>query len=90
MYDKIVIGGDLSLNTKIEGDAELSIPVDGDPGYHIPLLPDAYAGEYHITPSDEVQVIPMQFMMASQNVTIDAIPSNYGLISWNGSVLTVS
>lgn len=49
-----------------------------------------YTGSYEFTPTNEEQVIPILGMVAMKNITINPIPSNYGLITWNGSVLTVS
>ena len=43
------------------------------------------------TPSDETQVITFDLeYQGLSKVTIDPIPSNYGKIGWNGSVLTVT
>lgn len=52
--------------------------------------PPYYDGSYEVTPSDEAQVLDMEGMRARSNVTVNPIPSNYGLITWNGSTLTVS
>lgn len=49
-----------------------------------------YSGEYTFTPSAERQVIDIAGKTAAQNLVIDPIPSNYGKITWNGSVITVS
>lgn len=49
-----------------------------------------YTGEYIVTPSAETQTLHTADLLMAQNVTINPIPSNYGLISWNGSFLTVS
>lgn len=49
-----------------------------------------YAGSYELTPSAETQTIPIANMKASADIIINPVPSNYGLISWNGSTLTVS
>ena len=51
---------------------------------------ETYAGPYTVTPSEETQVLPTQGMAMANNVTVNPIPSNYGLITWNGSTLTVS
>lgn len=51
---------------------------------------DPYEGEYVITPSGAVQILEIKNKTAVQNITIQPIPQNYGLITWNGSVLTVS
>lgn len=51
---------------------------------------DWYDGEYAVTPSDTEQEIPIIGKTARQNITVGPIPSNYGLITWNGSTLMVS
>lgn len=50
----------------------------------------AFAGAYEYTPTNSAQVIPILGRRATQNITINPIPSNYGLITWNGATLTVS
>lgn len=49
-----------------------------------------YAGPYIITPSEDTQVLNTTGLKMTDNVTVEPIPENYGLITWNGSVLTVS
>ena len=51
---------------------------------------DYYDGDYNITPSAQEQVIPIIGKTARRNITVAPIPSNYGLVTWNGAVLTVS
>lgn len=51
---------------------------------------DPYEGEYTITPSTETQVLNTRNLRMTDNVTVEPIPQNYGLITWNGSTLTVS
>ena len=51
---------------------------------------EVYEGPYTFTPSSEEQVISTNGLMMDGDVTINPIPSNYGLITWNGSYLTVS
>ena len=44
-----------------------------------------------VTPSADVQVItPDSDYQGLSQVTVGAIPNNYGLITWNGVTLTVS
>lgn len=50
----------------------------------------AYDGETAFTPSAEAQTIPVKNTVLLSDITINPIPSNYGLITWNGSTLTVS
>lgn len=56
----------------------------------IPIYPGDYTGTYEVTPTEETQTLPTEGLMMNQNVTVKPIPNNYGRISWNGSVLTVS
>lgn len=49
-----------------------------------------YTGETEITPTSEIQVLETAGKKLKQNLVVNPIPSNYGLITWNGSVLTVS
>lgn len=54
------------------------------------VYPPVYPGPYEVTPSDTEQVLNTDAFYMNGNVTINPIPSNYGLITWNGSTLTVS
>ncbi len=49
-----------------------------------------YSGSYEVTPSAVTQTLQTTDKILSQNIVVNPIPSNYGLIAWNGSVLTVS
>lgn len=51
---------------------------------------DPYAGEYVVTPSAEEQVLQTRNLRMTDNITVNPVPQNYGLITWNGSYLTVS
>lgn len=51
---------------------------------------DYYEGEVVFTPSDSVQIIATKDLVLSDDITINPIPSNYGLISWNGRGILVS
>lgn len=51
---------------------------------------ERYAGPYHVTPGPDPQVLDTAGKMADEDITIGAIPSNYGLIEWNGSALRIS
>ena len=54
------------------------------------VAPPVYEGGYTFTPSDTRQTVPTGGKKLLEDITIKPIPRNYGLISWNGSVLTVS
>lgn len=49
-----------------------------------------YTGEYEVAPTGEVQVLHTALCTLEHDLVIDPIPSNYGLVEWDGSVLTVS
>lgn len=51
---------------------------------------DPYTGDYTVTPSSETQTLQTNNLRMTDNITIEPIPNNYGLITWNGSVITVS
>lgn len=74
------ISGSLSSAKTIAGN--LTIPSA--------VLPPAYEGEYEVTPAPRTQTLATDSLYMRGNITINPIPSNYGLITWNGSTLTVS
>ena len=49
-----------------------------------------YRGEYTIRPAPCEQVLQTEGKALSQNVVVEPIPSNWGLITWDGSKLKVS
>ena len=51
---------------------------------------DPYEGEYIVTPTSETQVLFTKNFRMENNVVINPIPNNYGLITWNGSFLMIS
>lgn len=70
-------------------------PARVDVGFSAPIIRDyldrdPYEGDYEITPTDETQVLQTAGKWDRENIIIKPIPSNYGLITWNGSALTVS
>lgn len=49
-----------------------------------------YHGVYEVTPTNEEQTLDTQGYYLAENIILKPIPSNYGLITWSGSILTVS
>lgn len=74
------LSGTLSGSGAISGG--LSVPTVA------PVEP--YEGSYEFTPSGERQEIEIANKRARENIVINPIPQNYGLITWDGSTLTVS
>lgn len=52
--------------------------------------PPTYGGIYVVTPGDEAITLETEGLVAAHNIIINPVPSTYGRVSWNGSVLTVS
>lgn len=73
-----------SFNCSFDQSADLVV----DYGKEIPI--GDYESSYSVTPSKEKQVMPTANRTLSQNIIVEPIPNNYGLIEWNGSTLTVS
>lgn len=51
---------------------------------------EKYTGKYRFTPANKIQVIESENKLLLQNVIIEPIPKNYGLITWNGSYMKIS
>lgn len=49
-----------------------------------------YTGEYVFTPTQSTQTIETAGLKVLEDFIINPIPQNYGLITWDGSTLTVS
>ena len=72
-----------------------AVPGNADVSTGLPIIRELiggepYDGEYTVTPSSGTQTLDTANKLLARNVTINPIPSNYGLITWNGSTLTVS
>ena len=76
-----------------DGYLSYTIPLDGECGVVTKVVEHdlpVYTGETNITPSTSEQVLNTADKVVARNIVINPIPSNYGLITWNGSTLTVS
>lgn len=49
-----------------------------------------YTGSYSATPSAIKQTLPTSGKTLAADIIVNPIPSNYGLITWDGSTITVS
>lgn len=55
-----------------------------------PVYPESYKGSYNIVPSLHRQIVKVKGLYATEDIIVEKIPDNYGLITWNGSFLKVS
>ena len=89
---KILTGGDPHLVIPGEAHAAVRIVQDGTAGLvtqvHTSDMP-WYDGPTEITPSEEAQVLPTSGKGVASNIVVNAIPSNYGRIAWDGRALKV-
>ena len=78
---------EMDVSASLSG-MDLIIPVDL--GQTIPAPVTYYDGEYTVTPGSETITLRTKEKYLAQNITVNPVPSNYGLITWDGSILTVS
>lgn len=87
----IRIDGDIADQIMMDGSSFAVLPIDGQASasygrsYY-----EVYTGPYEVTPSAHPQTLGTAGKAMTGNITVTAIPSNYGLIGWNGRILTVS
>ena len=84
------ISGTISTRGQLSGQLSGGATLGG--GLTIPLQAPVpvYAGAYEFTPTQNAQTIAISGLKAAQDIIIDPIPSNYGLVTWNGSFLRIS
>lgn len=63
-----------------------------DAGQYVAMRPKAviYDGSYEVTPSQDAQTLPTRGKLMDVDLVVKPIPSNYGLITYSGGILTVS
>lgn len=86
-------GGELALTSALDGGELLpSINIDGSEIGTTTTISDwpFYTGPYEVTPTQHEQVLFSKDMVLRENVVVNPIPSNYGLITWNGVFINVS
>lgn len=85
-----VITGRLTAEARLSGRLSPVERIKGDITIPAKILPEEYHGSYDITPGPEAQILETGEHWLPDNIIIEPIPSNYGLITWDGSALTVS
>ena len=66
-----------------DGDQEFSAQMDG-------IIPGDYDGSYEVTPSGSEQTLATAGRTLQFDVVVKPVPSNYGLVTYNGSTITIS
>ena len=82
---RLDVGGTTAI--RLETGRDPTIALDSGGGG---IVAPPHTGPYEATPSSAEQLFAVSGKRMTQDFTVHAIPSNYGLITWNGSTLTVS
>ena len=83
---------------RITGDSVHLISVNGDKPLKLSQISTGggggtrphYHGQTTFTPTQQTQVAQTSGLIVDADIIINPIPSNYGRITWNGAVLTVT
>lgn len=79
-----IFGVDVEFDVLFDDGDTFDVTMDDyDPSHSM------YPGPYLVTPSDEMQILPIDGKTAAQNIVVEAIPDNYGRIRWDGSGLMI-
>lgn len=81
--------GDISI-VAVDGDTMMTMAESNPVIYRGSGDYDHYTGQTTVTPSQQTQTLFTADHILDRNIIINPIPSNYGLITWNGATLTVS
>lgn len=84
-----VEGMSIRANASLSGDVQAGVSL-GQTVIQFVGETNPYTGEYSISPSESEQVLMTKNKYLINNLIINPIPNNYGKITWDGSVLTVS
>ena len=69
--------------------SDVELPIGVAASYQM-VEGETYEGPYEFTPTQETQTAQTANKVLLENIVINPIPQNYGLITWNGAVITVS
>lgn len=88
----MLLNGDMTLSICLDGNLQMSNLLNGELGTIQKYAPsvDVYDGATDITPSEAVQTLNTANKLVNENIIVQPIPTNYGLITWNGRTITVS
>ena len=81
---RLTVTPDPALRLKVDAGPSIRLGCGYAPG------PPDYAGPYEITPAESAQTLATAGLGMIADVVVAPIPNNYGLVTWDGSVLLVS
>lgn len=74
------LSGEMSGMATMTGALTIPISTEGNP----------YSGGYVVEPGQEEISLPTKGKVLIKDIIVRPVPSNYGLITWDGSVITIS
>lgn len=91
MQNTVVIDGAVKVILTQSAEGALRVAQNGEAGVITKVKEaDPYTGLTVVTPSDQTQTLATTGLLIPTDIVINPIPQNYGLITWDGSTLTVS
>lgn len=84
------ITGTISQVSELTGYVSGKSAISGVVQVYNGTAPPDYEGAYEVTPTEYTQTLETAEKRLLRDVVINPIPNNYGLITWDGSTLTVS
>ena len=90
MYVYGELTGTLSKGLTLQGTLNAPKTIEGQLTIPNAILPPSYEGPYEVTPSSEEQTLETDALYMTGDIKINPIPNNYGLITYDGSTITVS
>lgn len=77
---------DVTASLSINDDSPVNLSVGAEViGGGIP-----YSGSYTVRPQPYAQTLETATHVLDRDIVVEAIPNNYGLITWNGTTITIS
>ena len=88
----LVLDGELTLLNVFDGELDDILEFDGELGIFTEFDGgrEEYHGETDIIPAEEAQTLLTHGMLVTEDIIIEPIPTNYGLITWDGTKIIVS
>lgn len=87
----MTLSGELTINNVLNGELDTALTANGEYGDYVKVrIGDYYTGETEVTPTEETVVLATVGKVLADNITVNPIPPNYGLITVVGNHIMVS
>lgn len=82
----LILDSDEGLELSLDGSTDFELTLENASGSVYPV----YDGATEFTPTRETQFAMVSGKIVLDNIKINPIPQNYGLVTYNGSIITIS